>query len=638
MLRVFRLCREGREGDAIVLASDFERTRDSVIGMSIDRDALGRILQDHLGRCVTCDLAALEKAKLPEFIKTAKRQRIQLRAEPFRSRRKRVTLDAIYSENGEPITDDAEVAGAIAQQWAPYFAEREVDEAAMAEFAQHIRPGAGRTEWTWPSGTIRATAAALPTSAPGPDGLPYLFWVVAPAVAIDMLEDIARGMSAGRAPPSELLDSLTLFIPKGEYAEDIDRLIRTIVDLRPMTLMQTSAKVVASVANLELSTIAKTTVAGEQRGFIEGRNITDNVLEIEGSLFEFSQLLDALPAIILYDFAQAFPSLAHRWIWLVLEALDVHPRLRALVRCLYTDLQTSVFHAGRRMNTFRILAGIKQGCPMSGSIFALCADPLIRAHLLHLRRHRWRVNLFADDVAIALLHLEHAFPGLMSIFRRLHKATGLGLKLQKCSIIMGTQEIQRYRVFFASCPDAQLMRLVDAATYLGIQVGPGGPRQQWAPVAAKVVRRMPDVLAAPSMMGRMLRFNTYVASLFHYKLQFASPSSEIRTVYRHAEQKLVKAPWMAFPPDIVENMKYLHFPLEARPLHLLERQAQVGVLLRSTVWNNVLSRIDVARDSEEARLDPRQPWHDTSIIATLTAGFSRFPGNSKKQLTRALSS
>lgn len=149
---------------------------------------------------------------------------------------------------------------------------------------------------------------------------------------------------------------------------------------------------------------------------MEGRNIADNVLEMEGSLYEYTQLLDALPAIILFDFAQAFPSLAHVWIWRVLHTLGVNPKLICLVQALYCDLHTAVFHNGRRLNTFRILAGIKQGCPMSGSIFALCADPLIRAQLLHLRGHRGRINLFADDVAIALAHLERAFPGIIAIF------------------------------------------------------------------------------------------------------------------------------------------------------------------------------------------------------------------------------
>lgn len=134
-------------------------------------------------------------------------------------------------------------------------------------------------------------------------------------------------MSESHPAPKELVDSLTLFIPRGEYASDIDRITRRIKELRPITLMQSSAKVIASIANVELARIAQEVVFHQKRGSIAGRHISDNLMEIEGGLYEFDQLLDALPAIIILDFAQAFPSLAHRWIRLVLGTLGISPAL-----------------------------------------------------------------------------------------------------------------------------------------------------------------------------------------------------------------------------------------------------------------------------------------------------------------------
>lgn len=63
---------------------------------------------------------------------------------------------------------------------------------------------------------------------------------------------------------------------------------------------------------------------------------------------------------------------------------------------------------------------------MSGSIFFLCAGPLIRAQMAHLVVHRGRSNLFVDDVAIALLQLDAAFLGIiMKAFASWKCATGL---------------------------------------------------------------------------------------------------------------------------------------------------------------------------------------------------------------------
>lgn len=184
---------------------------------------------------------------------------------------------------------------------------------------------------------------------------------------------------------------------------------------------------------------------------------------------------------------------------------------------------------------------------------------------------------------------------------------------------MGTENMQRYLEFHSGSDDAKNMKLVDAAKYLGVLIGPSAPRTQWEAVAVKTMRRMPDVLAAPSLTGRVCRFNTYIASLFQYKAQFIDPDPTTVRLYRHAGQTLTNATWMAFPPDLLENMKGLGYPLEVCKLPMMARQMQVGVLVRSAVWQDVVYRIDVASMSDEARRNPHCSWHVSSIISNLRA-------------------
>lgn len=114
--------------------------------------------------------------------------------------------------------------------------------------------------------------------------------------------------------------------------------------------------------NDELSSVAKRTVAGEQSGFVEVRSIADNLVEMQGSLFEYSQLLDSVLAIVLFGFAQAFPRLAHIWIWLVLTTMGINSELIGVIECLCGDIAASVFHNGQRLHSFLNRAGIKQDC------------------------------------------------------------------------------------------------------------------------------------------------------------------------------------------------------------------------------------------------------------------------------------
>lgn len=71
-------------------------------------------------------------------------------------------------------------------------------------------------------------------------------------------------------------------------------------------------------------------VHSAQRGFIAGKEMGDNILEVEGSMVASSMALDLLPAAILLVFAEAFPSLPRRWLWLVLERLGVAPNWKGL--------------------------------------------------------------------------------------------------------------------------------------------------------------------------------------------------------------------------------------------------------------------------------------------------------------------
>lgn len=143
--------------------------------------------------------------------------------------------------------------------------------------------------------------------------------------------------------------------------------MRRATELRPLTLMQTSTKVTATLANQELTMIADKVVAGNQRGFIPQRVMSGNIIQFEGAAFAYSQLWGVTPAGILLDFAQAFPSLADQWLWAVISALGVRMEMHNMLHALYLDLVTIVFFNNNELNSINIAAGIMQGCRLSGT-------------------------------------------------------------------------------------------------------------------------------------------------------------------------------------------------------------------------------------------------------------------------------
>lgn len=266
-LSILTHVRDGRQHDAAQLARDTPRLSHTVgASGTVDVRKVYTTLQHSLDEATTRDIAALERSTMPELHKVAQRRKLRFRLEPYRLKRKRLTLHALYDRDGHAVTHEADVAALIAQEWAPVFAERTPIQVDMQFFLSYVPQGAGRSQWVWPKGEVAAAASRMPVSAPGPDGLPYSFWSSAGSVATDYLDEVAERATRGEGLPKAMLASHTVFPPKGEFTEESVEITRNASDLRPLTMMQTSTKLVASIANTELSRIASDVVAGNQRG------------------------------------------------------------------------------------------------------------------------------------------------------------------------------------------------------------------------------------------------------------------------------------------------------------------------------------------------------------------------------------
>lgn len=118
-LRAYRLRSERKEAEAFRMLMGFSQTAEATRDVEVDWEEIGLILQTALDESNQADLAELEKAHIPEVVKTAKRQRIRLRGDPYRPRRKRLVLDAVCDAGGTVIEDDADVVAAIVAERNP---------------------------------------------------------------------------------------------------------------------------------------------------------------------------------------------------------------------------------------------------------------------------------------------------------------------------------------------------------------------------------------------------------------------------------------------------------------------------------------------------------------------------------------
>lgn len=122
--------------------------------------------------------------------------------------------------------------------WQPFFEKRPTDLAAQATFLGHVQTLDSLGRRRWDRGAWRDELAAVPDSAPGPDGLCYSFWSRTPCDWTSLIFGLAERLADASDPPGWLLDRVAIFIPKGEAATTSDSLTLATSELRPITLMQ----------------------------------------------------------------------------------------------------------------------------------------------------------------------------------------------------------------------------------------------------------------------------------------------------------------------------------------------------------------------------------------------------------------
>lgn len=109
-----------------------------------------------------------------------------------------------------------------------------------------------------------------------------------------------------------------------------------------------------------------------------------------------------------------------------------------------------VIYAGERVAELPMASGIKQGSPLSGTLFAIMLNPLIRRYLFTGTLASTQLCAFADDIGLALARLVVQLGLVIALFERWAAASSLRLNPNKCMLIpardlaRGHEELQAF--------------------------------------------------------------------------------------------------------------------------------------------------------------------------------------------------
>ena len=220
-------------------------------------------------------------------------------------------------------------------------------------------------------------------------------------------------------------------LPKPNKARNIFK------NWRPISLLKVIYKMMSAAIANRLKTVLSKLVNQDQKGFITGRYIGENIRLVYDVLFETKQ--QQIPGFLLsIDFQQAFDSISWKFIHNVLDYFNFGPSIKRWIKLFQSGVESCILQNGFMSDFFQLKRGCRQGDPISPYIFILCVEVLgmmIRksSHVkgIKINGTEFKLSQYADDTQMFLEGSESSLRSALIILQQFYLMSGLNINLDK---------------------------------------------------------------------------------------------------------------------------------------------------------------------------------------------------------------
>ena len=288
---------------------------------------------------------------------------------------------------------------------------------------------------------IAALKQMHPTKAPGPDGMPAIFyktfWYVIGEDVLLFVLDILNN----NAPMDEINHTHIVLIPKKKECENPR-------DYRPISLCNVLYKLVSKTISNRLKKLLPYIISECQSAFVPGRLITDNVL-VAYELFHYlrkkKQGVKGFMAMKL-DMSKAYDRVEWKFVIDMMYKLGFDEKVCELIfRCI-SSVSYALVYNGFPTTSFLPSRGLRQGDPLSPFLFLICAEGLSSLlqdaeakkaiHGIKIGRHVPPIShlFFADDTLLFTRASATEADCIMDILLLYELASGQKINVEKSEV------------------------------------------------------------------------------------------------------------------------------------------------------------------------------------------------------------
>lgn len=279
----------------------------------------------------------------------------------------------------------------------------------------------------------------------------------------------------GRIPESEKRCRTILIYKKGDPSN--------VNNWRPITIANIMTRVYAKCLDKRLRRIGR--IHHRQKAFVPLDGCFENA-KILTTAIKRSWKTKSEANIVLLDLAKAFDTVPHSSIARALERQGIHPCLKDTIKDLYKDASTTIKSGNEVTPKITINSGVKQGCPLSPTLFNMLMDELLKdidelnTGIGITETTKVGIMAFADDLVI----LTDSAPDMEIALRRcaqFFERRNLSVNTSKCQSLRllpvkdkkSMKNIERIHRYFNQ-EEIPSITYTTLAKYLGIYINPRG--------------------------------------------------------------------------------------------------------------------------------------------------------------------
>ena len=352
----------------------------------------------------------------------------------LRRRRADREIRKIQDSDGTIYTGHQDIARTFVKHLAHKFGPITVDAQHLTTILRNIQPTSPTKyaeELEKPLTTdevLSALRAGARHKAPGIDGICLEFYQENWETIKSELTQLINYMLLHKRISSHQKHGILVCLPKTKETHTPD-------DFRPISLLTTEYNLLARILARRLRPILAEQLSTSQYCGVPGNSILDALANTRDVIAHYETTSTPL-CVLSLDFQSAFDRISHQYLFHVLHRYGISQWFIERIQALYEDASASVQINGSLAGAIALRSGIRQGCPLSMVLYALCLHPLLRALEdtlpgLKVGRHkRTPVIAYADDVTVFVTHPE-AFSKIHQAIKRYEQATGARLNPNK---------------------------------------------------------------------------------------------------------------------------------------------------------------------------------------------------------------